>query len=344
MAPSSTTEVITASAACKECGSNLGRRFRNFWTANDYKCQGNECPHRLCSTCYIKRPLFVGDNLDTAIMKHFCKSCFESTSTIDFSQTYESMEGSSDYIFVFVHGGAGSRAMFKAHATEMNQRFGHACILMDLPGHASLVDTPLTLETCSNALHKVLTACNITSDTTKKKVIYVGGSLGAYVGFYLLDKHKTIFDGAVLIDCGQNVGPGASFKARAGLVMLSYLGSHMSNAALLSLMVKEVKKSGADYKLLETCFGSGMFFEQAPAQVECLKAVAPADYIPRLDIPILFMNGSKDYRDSENRWLELCVNQQSELKVYEGGDHFFTHYTCFVEDIMSRFDSYAKAL
>ena len=55
--------------------------------------------------------------------------------------------------------------------------------------------------------------------------------------------------------------------------------------------------------------------------MECL--LLRPQSIPKLHFPnILFMNRSKDYRDSEHRWLELCVNKKSELKVYEGGDYF----------------------
>ena len=96
--------------------------------------------------------------------------------------------------------------------------------------------------------------------------------------------------------------------------------------------------------MLETNFGAGMWFDHAEAQVACLKAVSPAEYIPKLDFPILFMNGSKDYRDSEHRWLELCVNKKSELKVYEGGDHFFTHDTRFLEDMLARVNSLIETL
>ncbi|GKY91632.1 hypothetical protein MPSEU_000135100 [Mayamaea pseudoterrestris] len=334
----------TTNSACNDCNAALGRKLWSFWNANDRVCQADDCSHRLCSSCYAKHPLYVGgDTIETATMKQFCEFCFKSKSSLDFTKTYDVLNGSSDTIFVFVHGGSGSRAMFRGHAEELQKRYNHGSILLDLPGHGSLVDTPLTLDSCSETLVSVLTSCNITKDF-KKKVIYVGGSLGAYVGFYLIDKHQDYFDGAILMDAGQNVGPGASLKARGGLVMLAFLGRRCSNATLLSLMAKQVKSSKADYKLIETCVGSGMFFDQAIAQVDCLKAVAPADHIPKIEFPLLFMNGSEDYRDSENVWLGICKNEKSELKVYEGGDHFFTHFSSLLDDMLTRFDAYAKSL
>ena len=112
----------------------------------------------------------------------------------------------------------------------------------------------------------------------------------------------------------------------------------------MNLMLGETKKSPADYHLIETVFGAGMWFDQAEAHVDCLKAVAPAEYLPRIEkFPILFMNGSEDYRDSENKWLELCVKKEdSELKVYEKGDHFFMHDKRFVDDILSRMEAFSK--
>lgn len=48
---------------------------------------------------------------------------------------------------------------------------------------------------------------------------------------------------SVIIDAGVNVGPGASFKARAGLVILNYIDKNMANAALMKLMWGAMKKS-----------------------------------------------------------------------------------------------------
>jgi pimeloyl-ACP methyl ester carboxylesterase len=160
-----------------------------------------------------------------------------------------------------------------------------------------------------------------------------------------LDQLAAVFDGAVMMDCGQNVGPGASLKARIGLMVLAYIGRKWSNAKLMGLMVGETKKSKADYYLVESCFGAGMFFEQAGGQVECLKAVAPADYIPKYTFPVLYMNGSEDYRDSEDKWLELCTQKEtSELKVYDGGDHFFMFDSRFVDDVLTRMGALVKTI
>merc|ERR1711862_132065 len=146
--------------------------------------------------------------------------------------------------------------------------------------------TPLTLESSKEIITSILKECE--SLIQDKNMIYVGGSLGAYIGFYLLNELKDCFSGAVLMDCGQNVGPGASFKARVGLVVLKWIGRFCSNATMMKLMMDEVKKSPADYHLIEAIFGAGMFFNQVEAHVECLKTVAPADHIPNLPFQSCF--------------------------------------------------------
>jgi pimeloyl-ACP methyl ester carboxylesterase len=91
--------------------------------------------------------------------------------------------------------------MFLEHAKELKARYGHGYVLLDLPGHGSLVEKPLTPDSCAETLGKVLRECGIKADSSEK-IIYVGGSLGAYLGFRLLDNFKDIFDAAVLMDCG----------------------------------------------------------------------------------------------------------------------------------------------
>lgn len=58
------------------------------------------------------------------------------------------------------------------------------------------------------------------------RVIYVGASFGAYIGFEILDRLQDFFSGAVMLDCGQNVGPGAGLKVRAGMWLLRFVSTY----------------------------------------------------------------------------------------------------------------------
>ena len=310
-----------------------------------------KCEKLLCSTCASTYALVVFDpnNPDesndltkNSNMQCFCKMCFQNTSVLDFSKTYDVVEPTTPngITLVMTHGGGGNRAMFRPHAKILAEKYGYTCILPDFPGHGTLVDEPLSPDACADTILKVLTQQGLKPGD---KTVYVGASLGAYIGFHILQKHQDYFKGAILLDCGQNVGPDASLKARAGLYLLNYLTKVLSNKTMTSLMISEVKKSPADYKLVESSLGSGFMFQQGQQQIQCLKSVAPATIIPALDFPILFFNGSEDYRDSENKWLSLCKSEHSELKVYDKGDHFFTHDSRFVDDMLDRFNVFCKA-
>lgn len=279
-------------------------------------------------------------------VQSYSKKCFQEVSTLDFSRTYDIVEPTTTHSganIVMVHGGGASRQMYQAHARLLAER-GYRSILLDLPGHGTLVDEKLTLESCAATVKSVLDENREKLNLTKANTIYVGASFGAYTGFYVLDQLKDRFGGAILMDCGQNVGPDCSMKASLGLWFLRVLSSNMTNASLMGAMKDATVKSPADWKLVESTFGAGMFFDSATDQVKVLHSVAPADHIPNLDFPILFFNGSEDYRDSEDKWLSLCkVQQGSSLHVFEGGDHFFTHDSRFVHDMLDRMDTFVKA-
>jgi pimeloyl-ACP methyl ester carboxylesterase len=334
-------------SSCADCQSSFG------CFSSPAAC--SKCEKLLCTKCGGKYALIVfdpskpdesNDLTKNKDLKSFCKTCFQETSVLDFSKAVDVVEPNvtappNGITLLFAHGGGGNRAMFRAHAKVLAEKYGYRCILPDFPGHGTLVDKPLSPDTCADTIQSVLEQYNLKPGD---KTIYIGGSLGAYVGFHVLKKHQEYFKGAILLDCGQNVGPGASLKATVGLWFLKEVTKHLSNKSITNLMMTATEKSPADYKLVETSYGSGFAFQQGTQQVECLKEVAPAKIIPELDLPILFFNGSEDYRDSEDKWLALCKDKRSELKVYDKGDHFFTHDSRFVDDMLERFDTFSKAV
>ena len=110
----------------------------------------------------------------------------------------------------------------------------------------------------------------------------------------------------------------------------------------MDAMIGVSKKSPANYKLVESTFGAGMYFDQGKEQTECMHSVCPSEHIPKYNFPVLFFNGSEDYRDSEDKWLSLCKDKRSYLKVYEGGDHFFSHDIRFFEDLVGKIEDFSR--
>jgi len=359
-----------STTTCTECGTACVWKWYKCWEPASYPCDA--CHDKvLCKACHGKYPLFIVKDtttdsgkqaLDNGSIQNHCQACFQLKSTLDFTSIYtrvpdksneSSKKDPSGVLFVFGHGGGACRMLYDSHAKELYQRYGHASILLDFPGHGTLVDKELTVESAVQQVGNVLADSGITDeknteiiDPNYQKVIFVGTSLGAYLGFPIVERYQHLLAGAILIDCGQNVGPDCQFHVKMGCALLSFLTKHYSNAALMKMMINVSKKSPADYKLVETCYGAGQFFEQGEAQVRVLRTIAPAEILPKIkSVPILFMNGSEDHRNSEDKWLSLCVcRDKSELKVYEGGDHFFTHDSRFLEDIFQRIDTFTKRL
>jgi len=278
----------------------------------------------------------------------YTKKCFQEVSTLDFSRTYDIVEpnsttASSGITMVMVHAMGSSRQMFQAHAKILAAEKGHRCILVDLPGHGTMVDTKLTLDSCADTVKFILDENQQSLKLTKANTMYVGVSFGAYTGFYTMDKLKDRFGGAIMMDCGQYAGPDCSWKVSAGIWVMRLMARNMSNAGMTSTFVDLLNKSPADWKLVESMFGAGFFFDASDDQIGILHSIEPADHIPNLDFPILFFNGSLDHRDSEDKWLSLCkIQDGSSLKVYEGGDHFFMNDSRFVYDILDRMDKFAR--
>ena len=186
-----------------------------------------------------------------------------------------------------------------------------------------MVETPLSLDTCVSTVSDILKK----EQCDPVKTIYVGCSMGGYAGFFILDQLKDSFAGACLIDVGQNVGPDCSLKAGVGLWFLDKISTGMSNSSLTKAMLGEAKKTKSTYyHWNDAIYGAGMYFQQGSNQVNVIHTVAPAEHIPKYPFPIFFVNGSEDYRDSEEKWLSLCRDQErSLLKVYQGADHFVSH-------------------
>jgi fermentation-respiration switch protein FrsA (DUF1100 family) len=51
-------------------------------------------------------------------------------------------------------------------------------------------------------------------------------------------------------------------------------------------------------------------------------------------VKFLFINGSKDYRDSEEIFLK-AAGKKSKLLIYEEGDHFFSHDNRFIDRLVN---------
>lgn len=335
---------------CEDCQANIKGRLFGLLKATPTPC--SNCSKKLCAQCAGNNSLIPFEEgkelppIKKESIQSYCVQCFKDKSLLDYSRSYDVVEpenGVQDttITLLWVHGGGSSRLMFRRHAPLLAKK-GYRSILIDMPGHGTLVDTTtLTLDECVKTVGNILES----ESCEPTRTIYIGASLGAYTGFHVLGQLKDKFAGAVLMDCGQNVGPDCSLKASLGIWLLRKMSNSMNNKSLMNALMGAVGKSKADFHLVETCYAAGMFFQQGVAQCDCMHAVRPAAIIPDLAFPILFFNGELDHRDSENLWLSLCADKaRSSLKVYEGGDHFFCHDSRFVNDMLDRIVEFVKTI
>jgi pimeloyl-ACP methyl ester carboxylesterase len=325
------TPALDATDTAKGCGKNF------CWTCINFACVTETEGDKAVAKCDLK----------VAKITSFCKSCYQANSplgfgTLDGVEVFEPAKEAKDKhaTVFFAHGGGGCRLMFLPHAKELSKA-GYRCVIFDLPGHGTLMDSPLSLD---SAIAHIST---LVAKHGKGRQLYVGGSLGGYIGIELLARQPDLFSGAVITMCGQAVGTGASLMARAGLVLLGGISGNLSSASLLAAMRNQANANGHldPRMIMDGALRTGFFFGQNDAQIAILRASNPVAGLGNYKGPMLFVNGSKDHRDSEKKWLEASNKgngDKSMLVVYEGADHFFSHdtryYSRFVKEMVEFFD------
>lgn len=73
-----------------------------------------------------------------------CRPCFKQNASLDFSKNIEIMGEGYKPTIIWLHGGGSCRKMFEVHARFMAEK-GYKSILVDLPGHGTLMDQKLTI-------------------------------------------------------------------------------------------------------------------------------------------------------------------------------------------------------
>jgi pimeloyl-ACP methyl ester carboxylesterase len=244
---------------------------------------------------------------------------------------------------VFVHGGGSCRLMFAYHARELAAR-GFRCVLLDLPAHGALLDTPLTIES----------ACERIAAITREHApphlgvapIYVGGSLGGFLGMELLGREPDLFSCAVIGQASQTVGAGAGCMARFALVAMKAALGGMYGEAVVKQMFNVVTSSPHLMRdVIDECVaGPSMFFQRGREQVAVLQQTQPLAALAAFRGPVLFVDGSKDHHDNRDRLLAVARanNPRSRVVVYEGGDHFFSHDSRFCAQFIDEIENFAR--
>jgi pimeloyl-ACP methyl ester carboxylesterase len=323
-------------SACADCNCSLWFR--------------RKCPlcdrRQFCSWCVNHSVVLPGGKAAVA-----CRSCFRAAVApfIDLSVAFEvhgpPVPGSAPTV-VLVHGGGGSRAMYRPLALALVTA-GFRCVLPDLPAHGGAMDEPLTIDTACAKLKHLAEQQAVPYHGTKP--IYIGGSLGGYIGMELIGRHPDLFSAAVILCAEQTVGSGASLPAAAALgVMSLMLDLFMTSATMTGLMLGiTAKHKFLDKELISSCSTQpGMYFHSGSSHCKLLRSCKSLEAMQRFFGPVCYIGGSLDHRDMAAALLNTSRKNEASRNVsnsvmltrsicYEGGDHFFSHDTRFIKQFES---------
>ncbi|KAJ3119536.1 hypothetical protein HK098_005373 [Nowakowskiella sp. JEL0407] len=323
------------SAECPICKSRYG------WIAGTKtRCslEPEGCGQELCSKCL--KFAITTETSPTKVFE-FCRACFLKNVNLDMSSTVTVIgpDGGKAPTILFAHGGGGCRLMFLHHAKVLAEK-GFRCVLFDFPGHGSRFDESLSLDSACNIILSVVN--EYAPDYKGQKPMYIGGSMGGYIGMEFLGKYPYVFSKVIIAMCGQNVGVGRGLAASMGLWGLSTMVPLLSPATILK-QVASVNPNLDPLLVQEATMRSGFFSGQSTPLVNILANTHSKSALEKFDGPVLFINGSRDHRDAENVWLAACKNKESKLEVYEGADHFFSHDVRYMDRFLLDVENFFKS-
>jgi len=327
---------------CAECGLNRGWRT--------YHCP--RCSRGQCGQCFDWPIIEVLPPADHKPTRDFsgkaeyalpserdnkgwtvsaiplCRKCFTASLNYDVTRHTDVIEpseraGAGAPTIVFGHGGGGSRMMYGAIAPLLAAR-GIRCVLTDFPGHGSQVDVPLSLESCIAHLDAV-TRAHCPADSPLKPV-YFGASFGGFTGMEFLAKHGDLYAGAVIACASQQVGEGAGFKAKAGVVLFTLMSHLLSSTTISKALLGAVRGAKhLDLEMAQISFRGGFYFQSSIAQLKTLKSIDSLVAMEGFKGPMLLLNGSEDHRNMLTQQLAIAKAHSpiSKSVVYQGCDHFF---------------------
>lgn len=208
--------------------------------------------------------------------------------------------------------------------------------MIDLPAHGARFKEDLTIDACLQAIKEAIQLCR-TKDFT-----IIGGSLGGYILMEFLGREPTLCQSAVVMMAGQDVGVHRGMAASFGLWAMGKAFSFLSQASGAKQFMRAASKNPyLNRAMIEELSKSGTYFKHYEQNIALLKSTDPRLNLSKGKAKCLFINGEKDYRNSEDIWLQ-SAGEGSKLIVYEGADHFFSHDNRFFERLIDDINSFIQ--
>jgi pimeloyl-ACP methyl ester carboxylesterase len=191
-------------------------------------------------------------------------------------------------VLILLHGAGGNQAMWNPVRRHLDPRW--RVIALDLPGHGSRSDGHYTIEA----------AVQVVADEVRRlgtaRVLLVGDSLGGYTAIAAaLALPPARLAGLAIGGCTQNIRGKTLRQLRTRKfmmrIMAALLGPKRLVAKSADALVKKRLLGRAD---VDELVAGGL---RMAAWGEAVDSLANRDFlsdVPRIDAPILFINGDKD--------------------------------------------------
>jgi len=210
---------------------------------------------------------------------------------------------------VLLHGAVLNGRMWAPIAADLSADFRVEA--PDLPGHGARANEPFRLSTAIQAVREVA------ASLAPARVVLAGDSLGSYVAMAAAGVLTDRLAGAVLAGGTANFQGATWWLYATEMVLTSVLSSEKLRARLTARIPR-------DYQAGPEILDGGIrpeAFREAAAELRAFD-IRPA--LGRIDAPILFVNGSGDWR---HRWGErraLAAARRATVRHVAGVGHGVT--------------------
>jgi len=290
---------------CSTCGIRFALLKRR------HHCRA--CGEIFCARC-CKSWILLPPQFGYVDPERVCKACFAKHSNLDLTRTYE-VFGPDDSKFptiLLLHGALCNRLIHKFQIEAFSKHY--RLIAMDLPAHGSRVDELLTHNSAIQAIRDV-----VLKEVKEQKVILYGYSLGGYAALHFAKKYPENCRALILGGCcNQSYGNMVDiFYSVIGMVYKLTPASKM-----WKYMPSTIGKGIPREAFSDTILRSGMTYEKWPECSALMKENHSGEYVDTIKSftgPILFINGSEDYRSAEDIFYQAASNARK--CIIAGANH-----------------------
>jgi pimeloyl-ACP methyl ester carboxylesterase len=210
---------------------------------------------------------------------------------------------------VFVHGAAGTRAMWQPQMQSLADEFW--VIALDLPGHGALAHAPFGLDAAVRLVHEAI------ATAADGRAVVVGLSLGGYVAMAHATHYPQQVAGLVLSGC--------SLDYRGALGILSQLDAQIVTTLVgerrLLRMQERTLRRMLPPGLAESLLAAGFTFCAMPA---VYRELAHHDFnamLRQYSGPVLILNGEHDRLNRRVERRQLNAAPSGRLQIIAGAGH-----------------------